>query len=160
MSEASKSFDRALRALMVEPLHNHGFVFDGRRTFRRPGSDGTTMHIVNFQLGQRSHEGRFTINLGVFVDGDEPGITPQEAMEFHCPWQRRERLGMLLPRRLHALERIPVLGMLFGPKDIWWHFSAKLTHTATELSTALATLETYGLPWLARMTPNPSIERT
>lgn len=159
MSEASKSFDRALRSFVVEPMRNNGFTFDGKRTFRRPGVDETVMHIVNFQLGQRSIEGRFTVNLGVFVDGDEPGIAPQEAMEYHCVWQRRERLGRLLPRRLHVLERIPVLGMFFGPKDIWWRFSSELTYTTAQLSTALAALETYGFPWLARMTPNPSIER-
>lgn len=159
MSEASTSFDRVLRAVVVERLRNHGFTFDGRRTFRRPGLGGNIMHIVNFQLGQRSLVEKFTVNLGVFVDGDAPGIQPQKAMEYHCVPQCRERLGRLLPRRLQAFERIPVLGIFFGPKDIWWHFSSKLTHTAAELTTAMAALETYGLPWLVRMTPNPATVR-
>jgi hypothetical protein len=70
MSEASTTFDQELRAVVLARLRDHGFAFDGSRTFRRALGGGAIAHVVNFQLGQRSLQGRFAVNLGVYVEGD------------------------------------------------------------------------------------------
>ena len=155
MTARASAFDQALRRLAVEALQAEDFRFDRKRTFRR--AVGPAVQIVNFQLGQRSMEGRFAVNLGVYLPGDAlgtaPDLAPDQAMEYHCAPQRRERLGRLLPRRLPALQDLPYVGLLFGPKDVWWPFSEDARATEASVARSLAALREYGLPWFARKTP-------
>lgn len=152
MSTPAKVFAPALRSTVVEPLRAAGFVFDGSRTFRRIEADGSAARIINFQLGQRSLAGQFTVNLAVYFAGSalqgRESVTPEKAMEFHCEPAQRQRLGLLLPPRATLLARLPVIGLLFGPQDHWWECSTDQAQTEAELRRALSALESYGLPWL------------
>jgi hypothetical protein len=157
MSEAAKTFDHILRASARDALRERGFDFDRSRTFRRYPIPGAISQIVNFQLGQRSMEGRFTVNLGVYVPGEVPSnpadLQPDRACEYHCAWKRRERLGRLLPRPLPALQNVPLLGALFGPQDVWWTFSTDAARTQRSMERVLALLLNRGLAWLDAATP-------
>ncbi|WP_200335183.1 DUF4304 domain-containing protein [Thiocystis violacea] len=157
MSDASKVFDRALRAILREPMAQHGFGFDGSRTFRRHLAGGAITQIVNVQLGQRSMSGKFTVNLGVYVPGEASanpaGLSGRKALEYHCAPNRRERLGRLVPAPLPALQWLPLLGLFFGPKDIWWPFSAEPLRTERSLQRVRSLLTQRGLRWLDGATP-------
>ena len=143
-------------------MAQRGFGFDGSRTFRRHLEGGAITQIVNVQLGQRSMHGKFTVNLGVYVPGEvsanPAGLTGRKALEYHCAFQRRERLGRLVPAPFPALQRLPLLGMFFGPKDIWWTFSAEPARTERSLRRVLALLMERGLPWLDAATPRAARE--
>ncbi|MBK8006482.1 MAG: hypothetical protein IPK12_22030 [Gemmatimonadetes bacterium] len=138
-------------------LGDRGFSFDGSRTFRRSLSNGTIAQLVNFQLGQRSQEGRFTVNLGVFVLGEllsnPPAVTASNALEHHCSGPRRTRLGTMHPGLIPALANVPLVGALLGPKDVWWPFVEDQGRTDTSLRECLLLLERHGFAWLAQATP-------
>lgn len=153
MSARTSAFDQALRAVAVPALAPHGFRFDGGRTFRRVSADGRICLIVNFQLGQRSMAGKFTVNLGVFADGDGPGIEPNRANEYDCRADRRTRIGALIPQRFPRLVGLPFVGFLFGAFDRWWPFSEDETRTRAALSTAVEAVVSHGLDWLAAREP-------
>ncbi len=157
MASASEVFSRALRSVVRPGIQARGFVFDGSRTFRRVMPGGDVAQIINFQLGQRSLEGKFAVNLGVYVRG-EVGANPDEltaekAFEYHCSTPRRTRLGTLIPARIPALENVPLLGALFGPQDVWWVFSDDPARTEASLRTAVDVLERHGYSWLDGATP-------
>src|ERR1043165_4944020 len=69
-----RQFDRQLKAIVRPELVARGFVFDGKRVFRRGIEfDGwTAIQIVEFQLGIKSLVGRFTGNVGVFAERFRP----------------------------------------------------------------------------------------
>lgn len=148
MSARASVFDKALREIAVPALSAHGFRFDGSRTFRRLSEDGRSCQIIHFQLGQRSMGGRFTVNLGVFREGDRTGVSPGRAHEHDCPLERRTRLGALLPLRFPALARLPLVGFLFGRPDKWWSFSEEPTRTGKAVSAAVDMIAANGLGWL------------
>ena len=151
---AAATFDRALREVAKSRLEPLGYKFDGRRTFRRSVAAGRCAQIVNFQLGQRSLQGRFAVNLGVFIAGRDSApadVTVENVMEYHCPAERRQRLGLLMPRASEALERFPGIGILFGRKDKWWPFSADAASTQVRLREATDAIERYGLPWIEQV---------
>lgn len=149
MSARTAAFDRTLRAIAVPALAPHGFRFDGRRTFRRVSDDGRVCRIVNFQLGQRSMEGKFTANLAVFVDGDAADIAPDRAHESDCRWDRRTRIGALMPQRFPRLIGLPFVGFLFGTRDTWWPFSDDEARAAAAVASAVEAIAAHGLDWLA-----------
>jgi hypothetical protein len=91
MSLRSKTFDKSLRKIAVPKLIELGFKFDGSRTLRRVRNGDSIVEIVNFQLGLRSQEGKFTANLGVYTQGDAEGISVEKAAEYHCKNQYRIR---------------------------------------------------------------------
>lgn len=150
MSEATHVLDFQLRSVLDPLLAERGFRFDRLRTFRRVRGDGS-VQIVNVQVGERSMASQFTVNLGVFRPGDQvidPKFNPHRPMEYHCPPQRRERLGRLRPTLLYELRRVPVLGVLGQPRDHWWKLSDDPRRTAASLRDAGALLVDKGLPWL------------
>jgi hypothetical protein len=151
MSAQSLIFDRALRKVVVPALAGHGFTYDGSRTFRRVSPDGERADLINFQLGQRSLEGKFTVNLGVFKADDRTEIAVRKAMEYHCPLQRRVRIGLVLPPRISALAKLPVVGFLFGGQDRWWRFSADEVMTTLEMQRVVGLVIEHGLAWHASM---------
>jgi len=145
------AFDAALRAIASPALAVHGFRFDGSRTFRRVHADGRTAAIVNFQLGQRSMEGLFTINLGVYVEGDCNGITAATAKEFHCTAERRTRLGPLMPGWMPALADLPWVGIVFGSRDRWWRLTDDPARMHASMTIVVACIADHGLPWLRHL---------
>lgn len=148
MSERTSAFDRALREIAVSALSNHGFTFNGGRTFRRVSVDGRTCPIIDFQLGQRSRAGKFTTNRGVFSEDDQPGLSAHRANVDDCNFGQRRRIGTLIPLRFPTLTSLPWIGFLFGSPDKWWRFSADPSHTNAALSAAVDELIIRGLSWL------------
>ena len=146
-----KAFDANLRQILASSLVEHGFAFDGGRVFRRPVTR-SCVQLIDVQLGERFMAGEFTINLAVYDhEPDESRTDPMRAREYDCPPDRRQRLGLLIPARWRALARLPMIGLFFGPKDVWW--SARGT---VGLERAREALLAYGLPWLERHTPGNS----
>jgi hypothetical protein len=142
MPSVEPAFTQRLRQVIAPVLVGEGFVFDERRVFRRVARGGR-VHIVDVQVGDRFMAGKFTMNLAVFDPTEDTGHGDAATVrEHHCAWKRRHRLGLLVPPRLPALERLPIVGFLFGPKDIWWS-----AHDITGLERARAALIAYGLPW-------------
>jgi len=146
MSARSQLFDQILASMYLPALS--GFTFDRSRTFRRVVETGTCVEIINLQLGQRSLEGRFTVNLGVFKSGDLAAIPLAKAKEYHCKHVYRTRIGLIIPPRFSLLADIPFLGIFFAPRDRWWKFSDNPEQTTVQMSIVLNLIRTYGLPWL------------
>lgn len=111
-------------------------------------SDRQRCAIVNFQLGQRSLAGKFTVNLGVFAEADSPGINVARANEHDCRFDRRLRLGELVPHRFSRLAGLPYVGSLFGPRDRWWSFPDDGVHTHAAMSVVVDQIVAHGLHWL------------
>ena len=153
MSAQSVTFDKALREASVPALARFDFAFDGSRTFRLVAPDRKSVQIINFQLGQRSLSGKFTVNLGVFLDADEPGTDPSKATESACPFERRSRLGLVRPVLFPRLAERPYLWLFFGAKDKWWTFSSELPLTLRQVAAATDSITSYGLPWLRSRLP-------
>ena len=153
MSVRASAFDKALRGIAVPALSTHGFKFDGSRTFRRLSQGGRICQIINFQLGQRSMEGKFTVNLGIFAEEDCPAVSANGAHEYDCRSQRRTRIGALIPLRFPKLANLPFVGFLYGAPDKWWSFSEDESHTYEAVSTVVDTISAYGLGWLNTIGP-------
>jgi hypothetical protein len=162
VAAAAKTFDGGLRAVIHPALAARGFVFDGNRTYRRELAGGV-LQLVNFQLGQRSLEGHFAVNLGVYVPGEldagDAPASPARTREYHCAWGRRERLARVRPVRFPRLGELPWLSVLFGPSDTWWRHAADERVTCASLAKALELLEQHGFAWLDRMTPPGDMRR-
>jgi hypothetical protein len=137
-------------------LEDAGFVFDGSRTFRRLIAGTPYAQIINFQLGERFMEGKFTVNLAVYSPDDAAAqVAPERVREYHCSVRRRQRLGVLVPSRLGALARLPVLGFFVLPRDKWWQAGNPKT-----IQKAREAIFSYGLAWLESNTPNQAMEPT
>lgn len=145
----ARSFTRRLREEAAPALAPLGFVFDGSRTFRRFPEGRAGVQIVNYQLGERFLAGRFTVNLAVYDPARcAAQVDATKALEYHCDAALRQRLGLLTPSRWRALERLPVAGRLFRPKDTWW-----AADDATAIAEAGSAVTAYGLAWLEAHTP-------
>jgi Domain of unknown function (DUF4304) len=151
VSVRSEIFDKALHEITTPALTAEGFVFDGSRTFRRVHTDKQFSEIINFQLGQRSHEGTFTVNLGVFISAHFPNIDLHSAHEVQCAI--RQRLGHVVPTKFQALSVIPFFGQFFGPADTWWPFSSVEQTTNKSVSIVTAHIVNNGIPWLTSCRP-------
>ena len=148
MASVEPDFTENLRRIFAPALKDAGFMFDGRRVFRR--SMGDSIQIVDVQVGERAMHGEFTINLGVYDSRiDSPDVDRASVREFHCGVKRRQRLGMLLPPRFPALGRVPFFRVVFGPKDIWW--SAR--NNGKGIDEAKDAFFKYGVKWLEQHTP-------
>ena len=149
MAGAERSFTRRLREEGAPAFADIGFVFDGSRTFRRFPQGPACVQIINFQLGDRFMSGRFTVNVAVY----DPArcavqVESKKALEHHCAPALRQRLGFLIPSRLRALERLPIVGLLFRPRDTWW-----AADDVTAIVAAREAVIAHGLPWLETHTP-------
>lgn len=58
----------------------------------------------------------------------------------------------LIPGRLRAQERLPIVGVVFRPKDRW-----STMDDATAIVAAREAIFTYGLAWLETHTPGKAI---
>lgn len=145
----ARSFTRRLREEAAPALADIGFAFDGSRTFRRFPEDRACVQIINFQLGERFMSGKFTVNVAVYDPARcAAQVDSKKALEHHCSAPLRQRVGFLIPGRLRALERLPIVGLLFRPKDSWW-----AADDATAIVEAREAVVTYGLAWLETHTP-------
>jgi hypothetical protein len=126
-------FDKSLRAVARPALEKHGYAFDGRRRFVRQTGSGKDL-VIEFQLGVRSAQGRFTVNL---IAGDQ-----------------RARLAMLRPSpAARVVERLlgdrdPWWKGIFLPKDRWWPVSSRQPQMDAAVGETIAAIEAYGLSWL------------
>ena len=151
-----KALDAAIRQALKPHLSEQGFAYDaGSRTFRRKVADCT--QIINVQVGVRSAEGYFTVNLAAFhpeywVDARN-SLAPEKPMEFHC--LERERLSILrdtvLTRmfrpRIHSPDNF-LKWWLVTPRDKWWPFSSNEIQNVRELESLSELLLTRGIHWL------------
>jgi len=148
MSARSDVFDECLSELVSPRLGKLGFDFDRSRTYRRLLPDQAVVQVVNFQLGQRRLEGKFTVNLGVLSEklAEEKGIELKKAYPYHCQFQ--DRIGCVLPPRSEWLKDVPYLGMIFGSHDKWWRFSADKEFTLRQVGEVCDKVVDHGVPWL------------
>lgn len=148
MTARADNFLECLQQVVSPRLQALGFVFDKSRTYRRFSEDGCKVEIVNFQLGQRRLEGRFTVNLGVLTRAQADGLDLKKAY----PWQGsyQNRLGCVRPPRSERLKDAPFLGMFFGRHDKWWRFSAEREYRSRRLDEACDMIVEHGVPWLER----------
>lgn len=102
-----------------------------RHTFSRRMTEGI-LHAIRFQLGQPggSAEGRFAVNLGVFV--------PEMAFEGIHVLERR-----IAPEHCHLKLRLE--HVVPHETELWWPL-----HDPEVTARLRAELETHGLGWLDR----------
>jgi len=148
MTARSDTFDECLLEVVSPKLGEIKFKFDKSRTYRRLINNQTVVEIINFQLGQRSWEGKFTINLGVFSDDQayEKGVDLKKAYPYSCQYQNR--IGCVLPPKSELLKDVPYIGMIFGSHDKWWRFSADKEFTLRQVNDVCEKIMNYGVPWL------------
>ena len=162
MTERAEVFSRGLREVTSPVLENAGFVFDKSRSYRRIDTARGRLHLINFQLGQRRLEGKFTVNIGWLPSADVIDFKLEKTRIYQCrDWQR---LGTLLPPAYPGLSRIPVIGFLFMPHDRWWRFSEDPEFCFAQLRLVTGLIESHGLKWLSTldssMAQNPNLEPT
>lgn len=156
MTPRTRTFGGSLREVAAPVLRAEGFAFDRSRTFRRIDAQHGFVDIINFQLGQRSLAGKFTVNLGVFGRGDADGISLEKALPYHCPYGANTRLGLLIPAGIPVLRRLPAVGFLLGPRDRWWRCTDDEAFTRRQVRKVTDVIVTRGLPWLeGRVPPQP-----
>ena len=148
MTDRSDTFDECLAELVSPKLNDIGFDFDKSRTYRRIVNDQTVVEIINFQLGQRRLEGKFTVNLGVLSrdQAQAKGVELKKAYPYSCQYQ--DRIGCVLPPKSELLADVPYLGMIFGSHDKWWRFSADKEFTLRQVRDVCGKIINYGIPWL------------
>ena len=148
MSARSDTFDICLAERVTPRLAELGFRFDNSRTCRRLVDAGETVEIVNFQLGQRSLEGKFSVNLGVLsrTEADAQDLALDRAYPHNCRY--RNRIGCILPPRSKKLANLPYLGMFFGSHDKWWPFSEDKGSTSRQLEAVCDLIVDHAIPWL------------
>lgn len=150
MPSHARSFSEHLRSVVGPALAEAGFAFDGRRTFRRLPKGTPCVQIINFQLGERFMEGKFTVNLAVYDPAEASAqVAPSEAFEYHCAARLRQRVGFLIPSPLRVFAPLPAIGVLFRPRDKWWRAGLP-----GDVEKATEAVVSYGLPWLEANTPN------
>ena len=148
MTAKSDTFDECLAEAVTPNLVDMGFMFDKSRTYRKLVNESTTVEIINFQLGQRRLEGKFTVNLGVLsqAEADEKDIELKKAYPYSCRYQNR--IGCVLPPKSEMLKNVRYLGMIFGSHDKWWRFSADKEFTLRQIKEVYGKIINYGIPWL------------
>ncbi len=153
-----KVLTAAIRQRLKPVLFAHGFVCDqNARTFRKSVAGCT--QIINVQVGVRSLQGQFTINLGVYhpefrADAYFAPVS-SHPMEHQCVVRRR--LSSLRETGLTRLFRSWIRSedsflkfWLLTPGDKWWPFSADEQQIASSIASVETLLLAKGLDWLAQ----------
>ena len=146
MTARSEIFEACLDDIVTPELVSRGFKFDRSRTYRRLNADKTRLEVINFQLGQRRLEGRFTVNLGATSAEQGMNVELMKAYPYHC--RHQSRIGMVLPPKSDLLKNLPWLGMIFGARDKWWRFSENKEFTMRQVDDVFKKILDYGIPWL------------
>lgn len=153
MNQRIKIFNDCLREIVKPNLGNLGFKFDNSRTFRRIRDNAIEAEIINFQLGLRSLEGKYTVNLGVYQLNDNNTTKLEKALPHDCNCEAESRIGALIPPKIEFLKNTPVLGYFFGSPDKWWKFSNDHVSTRTNLEIVNKYIIRFGIPWLQNTKP-------
>lgn len=150
-----KTLDAGIAADVAPFLKTEGFTYDRkRRTFMKEAFGCT--QIIHFQVGVRSLEGSFSVNLGIYrpiYRANSSAIAPKVPEECHC--LIRERLSVLRDALLTTFFRsrlaqtdTPLAWWLTTPTDQWWRFSGCPKETQRSLRVVQDLLRTKGLAWL------------
>lgn len=129
-------FDKSLRTVAKPALEKHGFKFDGRRRFNRI-QNGKEISI-EFQLGQRFMQGKFTVNIAIGEQATRLGIV------------RETKFSRFVNRLFGSFE--PWWKCIFLPKDKWWKLGKSASRMDKSIVAAVSCIEKHGLPWLYRKT--------
>lgn len=117
-------------------LEKHGFKSDGHRKFSRI-LNGKEIGI-EFQIGQRFMEGKFTVNLAIGEKTQRLGIV------------RETQLSRLVNRMFGGYD--PWWKGIFLPKDKWRKISKSESQIDKTILETVECIEKHGLPWLNRNT--------
>ena len=154
ISPRIKTLESGLSGLVAPALKGADFAFDKRRrTFRR--KVGGCTQIVYFQVGGRTMEGLFTVDLGVYHSiyrEDSSSRAPEFPEVCHC--LVRERLSVLrdtaitrlFPAWFRKSENV-LKRWLSTPMDLWWKFNEDSENTLSSLSKALELFQSSRIPW-------------
>lgn len=148
---------------VVKPeMVSRGFHYDSStRTFRKPS--GVCIQIVDFQVGVRTMEGQFTVNLAVYhpeYRNPAPPDYPDRPREFNCLYEFRKRLSRLRDTPFTKFFRFFLRnsdGWLVTPTDYWWPFTSDEAQVAKELGLVRRLLLDRGLAWLDRNSDVPRL---
>ncbi|MCF6226712.1 MAG: hypothetical protein L3J22_10500 [Xanthomonadales bacterium] len=128
----SPEYNKSLRRVTKPQLEALGYEFDGKSRFTKIGSKGNA-YVIEYQLGTRSMQGQFTVNL---ISGE-----------------RLERLAMISPTLMSKLvDKIfggfdPWWKGIFLPKDYWWEISPFQKEMDSIIQKTVTDLKTYGISW-------------
>ena len=158
-AESIKILENGIRQLIKPDVVKCGFSYDSStRTFRK--QSGECLQIMSFQIGVRSMEGQFTVNLAVFhPEYREPACRafppPDKPGEFDSLMEFRRRLSSLRDTPLTKFFRKRIRNTdsflkwwLVTPTDYWWTFTEEQTQVATELGLVRELFLARGLDWL------------
>ena len=149
MRDERREFNSSLRKVAVPVLKELGFAFDRSRTFSRLGPDGAVWE-VQFQLGVRSMQGQFTVNLRLH----QPNERELSARIGGVHKTRWTRLLAKVFKDEGSLWRT-----LLGPRDKWWCISAAPDEMQGALAEATAWLRADAIDWFQANT-NASKDET
>lgn len=154
-TERIKALNASIREVLEPPMAERGFRYAAKsRTFRKAAGECT--QIVGIQVGLRSLEGQFTVNLAVFHPEYRPGadgsVAPVAPEEGDC-WARarlgtlRRTLGSrLLGSRFDEGSNF-LLWRLTTAADRWWRFTADKAENDLQLRAAMDLLFSCGMDW-------------
>lgn len=129
----TKEFTKSLRTVAKPVLEKHGYAFDGKRKFIKQIRNEKEL-VVEYQIGTRFTQGKFTVNL---IVGDE-----------------LERLGTIKPTVLSKVvnkvfgQNDPWWKAILLPKDKWWKISPFQKEMDSIIRKTIKELEVYGISWL------------
>lgn len=126
-----QEFNKSLKSIAKPILEKYGYFFDGKRKFIKKNNN---TFIIEYQVGIRSTQGTFTVNL---IFGD-----------------KQERLSCVNPtlfsKIVNALfkQYDPWWKGVFLPKDQWWEISPFQKEMDSTIKQTTNKLESYGIDWL------------
>lgn len=128
-----KEFDKALKVVARPVLEKYGYTFDGKRKFIKKNKNGSEC-IIEYQVGIRSSQGIFTVNL----------IVGEKSERLNCiqsTWFSK------LVNKVFGLYD-PWWKDIFLPKDKWWEISPFQKEMDSIIRKNTIELEKYGIAWL------------
>jgi hypothetical protein len=133
MNEISKSIDAVIRDGLAKALKSDGYK-KAARTFHR--IEEKCIKVVNVQASQGNigSEGKFTINLGVYLPLIES-------------WLERIKPSTGLPKEYECTTRSRIGSLMPDQQDFWWPVNPQTNLAGLALEVRKA-WETYGKPWL------------
>ena len=143
MTEDHRVFEWALREVVKPELAKIGFRPTGGRRFRAIKGDGATWE-VEFQLGVRALEGKFTVNLMV-QEPNSKSPTIVRIGSVRQSWRSRF-LARLFP------SPRSIWRTLLGARDLWWPLTPFEHEARTSFSSVVAILLSDGVAWFQENT--------
>ncbi len=125
-------FNKSLLKVAKPQLEALGYKFDGKRRFTKIDAQGNEM-IIEYQVGTRSMQERFTVNLII--------------------GEKSERLKKIRPTLMSRLanrlfgDYDPWWKEIFLPKDDWWKISPFQKEMDSIVHKTVIDLKSYGISW-------------